>query len=470
VPGVDKAVKCPSDAVKIVSDDQITKLPPGTRWCKENPTDGSISQGTTKTVQELAFFEKEKQDMIEMRKRQRQEAEDKYYEDHPTEKFFNKTLLKGLKQGADLAVDVLDKVAPEAKPFTSLYKAVSPMFPKELSGSGAMPSKGDLFEMARATYKADAKNKIGSYTLVKSTPTLKFYKDEADKTIVVAIRGTKKWPPDFDDLKADAMIALNDLESSTRYTKDKAELVAFKKANPSYDYYGVGHSLGGAILDGFLREGLLKAGRSYNPAVQQKDFNAKLPNQRVYQKGDPLHGIYGPHLDDAEVREEKEKGIISHLLKQFAPTIVSRGYDAYNAHKLENFEGGADLERMIGGLLPPLKKKRFANLMAQLKAEGLSPERYLRDAKANAKANGYNPDDLAFSQGGTKLVIRTPEKKLVRFGATGLGDYLIYSQSDKELATQRRKAYLTRATKIKGEWKKNPYSKNNLAIRILWAG
>ncbi len=41
-------------------------------------------------------------------------------------------------------------------------------------------------------------------------------------------------------------------------------------------------------------------------------------------------------------------------------------------------------------------------------------------------------------------------------------DYTIH----KDLT--RRKSYLSRATNIKGNWKKNKYSPNNLSIHILW--
>lgn len=37
----------------------------------------------------------------------------------------------------------------------------------------------------------------------------------------------------------------------------------------------------------------------------------------------------------------------------------------------------------------------------------------------------------------------------------------------KDKARQQR--YLKRASKIKGNWKNNPYSPNNLSISILWA-
>jgi hypothetical protein len=38
----------------------------------------------------------------------------------------------------------------------------------------------------------------------------------------------------------------------------------------------------------------------------------------------------------------------------------------------------------------------------------------------------------------------------------------------KHKDTERRRRYLARATNIKGNWKDNPYSPNNLSINILW--
>ena len=33
---------------------------------------------------------------------------------------------------------------------------------------------------------------------------------------------------------------------------------------------------------------------------------------------------------------------------------------------------------------------------------------------------------------------------------------------------QRRKNYLKRSKKIRGDWKRNKYSPNNLSIHVLW--
>lgn len=61
-----------------------------------------------------------------------------------------------------------------------------------------------------------------------------------------------------------------------------------------------------------------------------------------------------------------------------------------------------------------------------------------------------------------KYDIVNPEGKVISFGQMGYEDYT--KHGDKE----RRKRYLKRATNMKGNWRDDPYSANNLAIHILW--
>ena len=99
-------------------------------------------------------------------------------------------------------------------------------------------------------------------------------------------------------------------------------------------------------------------------------------------------------------------------------------------------------------------------------------EEYLRKAKLNASKNGYNPKLLKISD--------NPKYKLTydgrNFGSSINNDYIIYlmKYKNKEIslkdAKQHRTLYLARARNIKGDWKINPTSKNNLAIKILWNG
>ena len=54
------------------------------------------------------------------------------------------------------------------------------------------------------------------------------------------------------------------------------------------------------------------------------------------------------------------------------------------------------------------------------------------------------------------------DNKKIYFGQAGYEDYT------KHKDEKRRQLYLKRAINIKGNWKNNKYSSNNLAINILW--
>jgi hypothetical protein len=105
-----------------------------------------------------------------------------------------------------------------------------------------------------------------------------------------------------------------------------------------------------------------------------------------------------------------------------------------------------------GGLQPT------AAFAAQLKKEGVSPSAYLEKAKKKARALGLAADMLGFSSDDKhKLQIPNAEGKIIRFGAVGLGDYILYTLQKNPEAEKHRKSYLARATKIKGDWAKDPY-------------
>lgn len=62
-----------------------------------------------------------------------------------------------------------------------------------------------------------------------------------------------------------------------------------------------------------------------------------------------------------------------------------------------------------------------------------------------------------------KFMVLNPEtNKYIHFGQKNASDFTIHKDKDKQ------KAYLARATAIKGDWSKNKYSPNNLSINILW--
>lgn len=116
------------------------------------------------------------------------------------------------------------------------------------------------------------------------------------------------------------------------------------------------------------------------------------------------------------------------------------------------------------------KSKPMPKFAKQLEALGIKPIDYLAMAQKNAHKAGLAYNLLSFSTDNKhKLQIPNAEGKIVRFGASGLKDYLLYSMTHDEKADQRRSNYRKRAMKIKGDWSEDPYSPNSLALSVLWA-
>ena len=61
-----------------------------------------------------------------------------------------------------------------------------------------------------------------------------------------------------------------------------------------------------------------------------------------------------------------------------------------------------------------------------------------------------------------KYMIMNDDNKCIHFGDSRYQDFT------KQQDLERLKIYLSRASKIKGNWKKDKYSPNNLAINLLW--
>jgi len=79
-----------------------------------------------------------------------------------------------------------------------------------------------------------------------------------------------------------------------------------------------------------------------------------------------------------------------------------------------------------------------------------------------AKYKGADAATLAISnKPDKKYMVTTPAGKSIHFGST-LPDYT------KHKDEQRRAAYLKRSAAIKGAWRDDKYSPNNLARELLW--
>jgi hypothetical protein len=113
--------------------------------------------------------------------------------------------------------------------------------------------------------------------------------------------------------------------------------------------------------------------------------------------------------------------------------------------------------------------KPTSRFVDQIREAGYTPEQYLRQVRKYAKARGYDSRAIQFSdRPDKKFMIWDDDGKPRYFGQVGYGDFHLWSKKDKAEGLKKQKAYLARATKIKGDWKSDKFSPNSLAIAILW--
>ena len=90
-------------------------------------------------------------------------------------------------------------------------------------------------------------------------------------------------------------------------------------------------------------------------------------------------------------------------------------------------------------------------------------QNYSNPRTVSERAMDRNLNDVYLSTRKTKkYMIQDPKGKWVHFGAMGMEDFT------KHKDQKRRENYLKRSGAIRGDWKRNPYSPNNLARNLLW--
>jgi hypothetical protein len=139
--------------------------------------------------------------------------------------------------------------------------------------------------------------------------------------------------------------------------------------------------------------------------------------------------------------------IIKHLEEHL--NEVLKGDEQLDPKDLEHYNLlSNEIKRLKGGAFSSELKKWSNPRQAQKMAI-----KYLGE---NAKLyESYKPNK--------KYMIRNPEtNEWVHFGQLGYQDFT------KSRDLDQRNRYLARATNIKGNWRDNPYSPNNLSIKILW--
>jgi hypothetical protein len=68
-----------------------------------------------------------------------------------------------------------------------------------------------------------------------------------------------------------------------------------------------------------------------------------------------------------------------------------------------------------------------------------------------------------------ELSTKNDKKYMIKVGNRTIHfGQMLYEDFTKHRDVERRNRYLARSTKIKGDWKKDIYSPNNLSIHLLW--
>jgi hypothetical protein len=74
----------------------------------------------------------------------------------------------------------------------------------------------------------------------------------------------------------------------------------------------------------------------------------------------------------------------------------------------------------------------------------------------------YKRDVFPSTRKNKKYMIKNDKGNFVHFG------HIEYEDYTKHKDKTRRKNYLTRASNIKGNWKKDPFSPNHLSLTLTW--
>ena len=156
-----------------------------------------------------------------------------------------------------------------------------------------MPSTSQVANLIQQVYR-QTKADVAGYKVKAHSDTSYFYQNERGDSIF-AIRGMKFESP---DLHAVSTIIANALKSTPRYQRDLTFVTKNLKHTQEGKTLFIGHSLGGAIIDQMLQDGIAHKAITLNPAVMPKDLR-NSGNERYYNPNDFLYlliGRYASHI------------------------------------------------------------------------------------------------------------------------------------------------------------------------------
>ena len=182
--------------------------------------------------------------------------------------------------------------------------------------------------------------------------------------------------------------------------------------------------------------------------------------QEVFNRG---IGAYKTNPTSVRMKGTFEKGVV-------APMSQKLSKEQWAQSRVYSFlDGNPKHDQDLRG---DGKGKSFEH---QLGTMGYSPMTYIRDVRRKAKEAGYDPSRVGFADDGThKLEVHTPDGRTVKFGRVGYGDHLIWTHLEERgeapegVAEMKRRVFRKSHSAIRGRWRSDRFSPNNLALAILW--
>lgn len=207
-----------------------------------------------------------------------------------------------------------------------------------------------------------------------------------------------------------------------------------------------------------------------NPTITLLQFLKKGEDRRGgdFFKYDP----FGNNCQDFVATLLMANGIYTRMAETFVKQNVESLLSRLPSYTHAVAKGITDLGGLANVALEGGSNGKF---ITQLRKAGIEPSAYLKEASRRAKEHHYPYKLLGFAQDGShKLAIPDKNGKMVAFGKVGYGDHIIYSHLEKShsvpsgTAEKKKRVFHKSHTKMRGAWASEPFSPNNLALRILW--
>ena len=176
-----------------------------------------------------------------------------------------------------------------------------------------------------------------------------------------------------------------------------------------------------------------------------------IKKQKIKGKSNLEPFLKGGKVDIKHIEKVFNK-IIKHLEEHL--TEVFKGKSPLDPKDLEHYTLlKKEVEKLKGGISPKIEFSEELRKYSNPEIAQKMAYKYL--GKTADIYQSWKPEK--------KYVIYNPDKnKFIHFGQMGYEDFTQHQNLD------RRKNYLNRSMNIKGNWKDDPYSPNNLSIHILW--